>query len=168
MREDIVDELREAARVVHKKISEILGEDPDYNIETSVPWRGADEITSLRIALKEAEASRGDLIEECARHLRNKAEMDDMAMCKPGAVTVSPRTVSWREAADELRTLKSSAATPKPQKNDCQGEDPITILKEALRQANSYIDSTHLMPGNSYKEIKAVIRDALECNRDAS
>lgn len=67
MSEDIVDELREAARVIHKEISGILGSIPGHTVETSVPWQGADAIESLRLSLKEAEASRAQIIEECAK-----------------------------------------------------------------------------------------------------
>jgi hypothetical protein len=113
--------------------------------------------------------NRHDIIEECARIADEISQKAYSA-----AFLQTDRAKRWhlcdrrniaKELADAIRALKSTTA---PQKNDCQNEDPITILKEALRQANSYIDSTPLMPGNSYKEIKAVIRDALECDKDAS
>ena len=66
MNEDIVDELREVSRVFHREITAVLGAAQTHELETSIPWRGANEIASLRLSLKEAEASRAKIIEECA------------------------------------------------------------------------------------------------------
>jgi predicted RNase H-like nuclease (RuvC/YqgF family) len=138
MSEDIVDELRHGT---------------GYEGETR--WNAADEIESLRASLKEAESTRAKIIEECAK------------------VADAYAKEHWGHTEEEhaaetisglLRALKSSSNTPKPQKNDCQGEDTITILRSALRRANAYIDTVPLTPVNTYKEIKAVIRSALECS----
>lgn len=154
MSEDIVQYLRFAAEETHNAISSVLGEDRTHVVEKSVMWRAADEISSLRTSLKEAEASRNEIIEDCAK-------VADAYAKEWWGHTEEEHAAE--KIADRLRALKLSAA-PKLQKNDCQAEHQNTILRAALRRADSYIDSTPLMPGNSYKEIKAVIRAALECS----
>lgn len=95
MSEDIVDELREVARVLHKEITAVLGVVAKHDLETTVPWQGADEIVSLRLSLKEAEASRDEIIEECAKALDAEAEL-------------SPFCSTYESAAALVRALKSS------------------------------------------------------------
>jgi hypothetical protein len=151
--------LREVARVIHKQLHSLLGIKPDFTVEDSVPWRGANEVDALRLSIKEAEASRDEIIEECAK-------VADAYAKEHWGHTEEEHAAE--KITELLRALKSSPSTPKSPKNDCQGEDPVAILKEALKQASSYIDSTPLMPGNSYKEIKAVIRAALECDSEGT
>jgi hypothetical protein len=148
MSEDIVLQLRIAAK-------ERCGDLGEWNHQI-LENRAAREIDALRLSLKEAEASRDEIIEECAK------VADAHAKEMWGH---TEEEAAAEEIAKGIRALKLSAA-PKLRKNDCQGENTITILRSALRRANSYIDTVPLTPVNTYKEIKAVIRSALECDSE--
>lgn len=82
MNKDIVDELRHGT---------------GYEGETR--WNAADEIESLRASLKEAKASRDEIIEECA------ARLDDIAA---KARAMSRNGDDFETASFVLRSLKSS------------------------------------------------------------
>ena len=74
------------------------------------------------------------------------------------AICGKPDPEDDAEEADSGQRMRRDAALMS------EAAETIARLRDALTKANSYIDSIPIMPGNSYKDIKAVIRAALECD----
>lgn len=104
--EDIVAELRDVARIVYREFHSVMGVNPDFEPETTVPWRAADEIASLRLSLKEAEASRDEIIEECAKIADKFGDGDVLGAASGMEIDIARSHVM--NCADAIRRLKSS------------------------------------------------------------